>query len=503
MRPDTEEDTTRFHMGRIVARGAVVTMVGQGVRLLIQVLGFVLLSRLLEPQIFGLLAMVMVVVGVGEVVRDAGLSTAVIQATQVSPGQRSNLFWINAAVGVVLAGMLVLGAGVISDFYKQPALKEACLGLAFIFVLNGLSTQYRANLQRDLRFKALALTDVLAMFAGFCCAAGAALIGWGLWALITQYLVQAAVVLLMTLGFSRWIPALPSRNVEMRGLLRFGWTYAGTQMINYLSRNVDSIVIGRRFGAEVLGFYDRAYQLLTLPLNQINGPVTKVVFPVLSKMKDDQTGFDRLLLRGQSTLLQAVAFIFSFSCAFAYPMVELLLGKEWLASAGIFQLLAVSGVIQAAAFGTYWVFLARALNRANLLYTFSTKVLLVIFVLVGSHWGVTGVATGYSLATLLSWPIGLYWIHKISTAPVARMGLNSVRVIIAFAAAAFIASFATAAFPPIPTAMNLLVGACFYLAAVALFAVLFRSFRRDLQSVWNVRAFLTRGGTVPKENYHA
>ncbi|WP_371053301.1 lipopolysaccharide biosynthesis protein [Rhodococcus gordoniae] len=503
MQSDTEAGQTKAPMGRVVAHGAAVTMLGQGVRLLIQVLGFVLLSRLLDPQIFGLLAMVMVVVGVGEVVRDAGLSTAVIQATHVSHPQRSNLFWINAAVGVILAGALVAGAGMISEFYDQPALREACLGLALIFVLNGLSTQYRASLQRDLKFKALALTDVLAMLAGLCCAVGAALLGWGLWALITQYLVQAATVLVMTLGFSRWIPGLPTRKSDMGGLLRFGWTYAGTQMINYLSRNVDSIVIGRRFGAEILGLYDRAYQLLTLPLNQINGPVTKVIFPVLSKMKDDRSSFDRLLLRGQSTLLQAVAFIFSFACAFAYPIVEIVLGKEWLGSAQLFQLLAISGVIQAAAFGTYWVFLAKALNRSNLIYTFSTKALLVISVLVGSQWGVTGVAAGYSLATLVSWPIGLYWIHKISPTPVAKMAITSVRVILAYAVSALVALFATTVLPPVPNIVELLVGGCFYLAAVTVLAVLYRSFRRDLQSVWHVRTLLARGETVSKEADHA
>lgn len=498
MSSDIAGKSDRTAIGRVVARGAAVTMLGQIVRLAIQLLGFVVLSRLLDPQIFGLLAMVMVIVGIGEVVRDAGLSTAVIQATHVSQAQRSNLFWINTVVGFLLATTMIVASGAIASFYSQPALKEACLGLAIIFVLNGFSTQYRASLNRDLRFKALAITDVIAMFAGFCCAVAAALAGWGLWALIVQYIVQAAVILAMTLGFVRWVPGLPSRGAEMGGLLSFGWTFAATQMINYLSRNVDSILIGRRFGAEMLGLYDRAYQLLTLPLNQINGPVTKVVFPVLSKVKDDQKSFDQLLLRGQSTLLQAVAFIFSFACAFANPLIDIVLGPEWHGSATIFQILAISGVIQAAAFGTYWVFLARALNRANLAYTLSTKLLLVMCVIAGSNWGVLGVAAGYSLATLISWPVGLYWIHRISPAPVWKMAINSLRVIFVYATAAVGALLIASLIPHVAPIVDLIVGATAFLLIIALVAALLTPFRADLQSVWDVRNLLVRRGTVSK-----
>ncbi len=173
--------------------------------------------------------------------------------------------------------------------------------------MNGMSTQYRAALNRELRFTALAVSEVVSMGSGLIAGIGVAVAGFGVWALVVQQLVQAFAILAITVVCGRLVPGRPTLGADMKPLLTFGWNFGCTQLINYLSRNMDTIVIGRRFGTESLGFYNRAYQLLTLPLNQINGPATKVAFHVLSRISDDRRKYEQFLLRGQSAILHLVA----------------------------------------------------------------------------------------------------------------------------------------------------------------------------------------------------
>ncbi|MBM4496695.1 oligosaccharide flippase family protein [Rhodococcus hoagii] len=267
-------------MGSTAARGAVITMGGQGARMIIQTLGVVILSRLLEPSEFGLFAMVLVIVGIGEVLRDFGLSAAVIQAREITREQQSNLFWINTAIGCALCAVLVVCSGLVADFYGEPDLAKVAVVVSAVFVMNGMSTQYRAALNRELRFTALAVSEVVSMGLGLIAGIGVAVAGFGVWALVVQQLVQAFAILAITVVCGRWVPGRPTLGADMKPLLTFVMEFWMHSLINYLSRNIDTIVIGRRFGTESLGFYNRAYQLLTLPLNQINGPATKVAFPV-------------------------------------------------------------------------------------------------------------------------------------------------------------------------------------------------------------------------------
>lgn len=477
-------------LGSTAARGAVVTMGGQGARMIIQTLGVVILSRLLEPSEFGLFAMVLVIVGVGEVLRDFGLSAAVIQARDITREQQSNLFWINTAIGCALCAVLIVCSGVVADFYGEPQLAKVAVAVSAVFVLNGMSTQYRAALNRELRFTALAVSEVVSMGLGLIVGVGVAIAGYGVWALVAQQLVQALVILVMTVLCGRWIPGRPSLGADMKPLLTFGWNFGCTQLINYLSRNIDTIVIGRRFGTESLGFYNRAYQLLTLPLNQINGPATKVAFPVLSRISDDSRKYEQFLLRGQSAILHAVACGFSFAIALAGPLVVLILGDQWSASAEIFQALAISGIVQTAAFGTYWVFLSKGLSGANLRYTLATKSLLVASVLIGSIWGVLGVAVGYSVATILAWPIGLLWIRAVADAPVRAMAVNCVRTIAVYGVAATVASIAAGLYPG-SEFVDLLVGLGSYATVVAVVWFLYRPFRTDIEEIYDIRRLLS------------
>ncbi len=178
----------------------------------------------------------------------------------------------------------------------------------------------------------------------------------------------------------------------MKPLLAFGGGLVGAQLLNYASRNVDSIVIGKVFGAQSLGYYNRAFQLMLLPLNQINAPSTRVALPTLSRLQDQPARFGEFISFGQTVLLNIVSFVLGFSVAQATDVIAVALGPQWAPTVPLFQILAVAGFFQAAAFATYWVFLSQGLTTPYLWYTIWTRPFVIAAIVLGALWGVQGVA---------------------------------------------------------------------------------------------------------------
>jgi PST family polysaccharide transporter len=489
--PDVpEKPRSTAGLGRTAGRGASTTLVGQLIRIGVQLGGIVVLGRMLDPSDYGLVASVAAVIGVGEVLRNFGLSSAAIQVRDLSRHQKDNLFWINSLIGLALMLLAALCSPLIAALYGDDRLVLLTQVLAGTFLLNGLATQFRADLNRNLHFGALAGSEIGAQVGGLFIGIVMALNGFGYWALAGQQIGQGILTLLILVPITRWFPGRYHRDAPMRHLIMFGSNLAGTQLLGYASRNTDTIVIGATLGAGPLGLYNRAFQLLLLPLNQINGPSTRVALPVLARLQDDPPKYARFILLGQTIMLHAVTMVLAFSCAQALPIISIALGSRWLGSAPIFQILAIAGFFEAAAYATYWVFLSKGVTRQNLLFALTTRPLLVAFVLLGSLWGVYGVAAGYSLGVALIWPIGLFWISRVTDAPARAMFLAGVRAIVGYGFATAV-SWASVQWIPIALPFaRVALGGVALLAAIGVVMLIWPRFRRDVRSITQARSFL-------------
>ncbi|WP_395244569.1 lipopolysaccharide biosynthesis protein [Agromyces sp. MMS24-K17] len=489
-------DEHRRSLGASASRGAAVTLGAQLVRVLVQLAGIVVLARLLTPDDYGVLAMVLAIIGVGEVFRDFGLSAAAIQAREVTSAQRTNLFWINTGIGAVLAAAVCLASGPIAGFYGDPRLQPVALLLSTTFLLNGISTQFRADLNRRMRFLRLSSAEIIGQVAGLVAGIWLALAGAGYWALAWQQVVLALATQVALLGVTRWRPGLPRRGVPMAGFLKFGGNLVGAQLVTYASRNVDSIVIGSTLGASALGLYNRAYQLMLMPLNQINAPSTRVALPVLSRLQDSPARYAEFVGLGQTFMLNLIGAILAFGCAQAPAIILIALGDQWAGAVPIFQILAVAGFFQAASYATYWVFLSKGLTGAHLAYNLATRPIMIGLIIMGSWWGVLGVATAFTVSTALLWPIALWWAGRVSDAPVRMLGLNGLRALLVYGWAGAASFLATMALPEDAWAARIGVGLLAFLAALAA-ALIVPAFRSDVRRMASVRRFFRSGGSAP------
>ncbi|WP_022883456.1 lipopolysaccharide biosynthesis protein [Glaciibacter superstes] len=423
-------------LGTRAARGAAVTLAGQSARIGVQVVSVVVLARLLSPHDYGLLAMVLTVVGIGEIFRDFGLSSAAIQAPTLSRGQRDNLFWLNAGIGLVLSLIVFLSAPLIALLYGESELVPLTQLLSITFVINGLTTQYRADRNRTMKFTVLAVSDIAAAVIGLGCAVAAAVAGWEYWALAVQQLVQCVVGLVILVASARWLPHLPDRSAPMSGLLRYGGHLVGTQLIGYVSNNIDSVIIGTRFGAAQLGIYNRGFQLLMQPLGQVRSPTTRIALPVLSRLSDDRSRFGEFVVRGQQALGYTLVAGLGLVIAAAEPLTAILLGDQWTAVAPILRLLAIAGIFQTIAYVGYWIYLSRGLTADLFRYTLVTSAIKITCIVIGASFGIVGVAAGYALAPALAWPISLTWLSRRTDIPTRRLYAGAFRILLVVGVAA-------------------------------------------------------------------
>ena len=356
---------------RKAARGGLITLAGQAIKLALLLLNLVILGRLLTPLDFGLVAMVTAVVGVAELIRDFGITTASIQARSLSQRQKSNLFWTNSGLGLVLAGATALLSQPLADFYDDPRLSAITVAISGLFLLNGIQAQYQVELTRALRFKALTVTDVGSNAIALCVAVMAAVLGASYWSLILMQLTSACLLLLSRVIASKWFPQFPGRGGPIRAFLRYGGNLGVAQFVNYLSANGPSILIGYSFGPIALGSYSRASQIASLPVNQIFGPLTNVALTTLVRLTDNEK-FNRSIQILQ-LLLGYRSVGFSLAIVFSANIVSLILGDQWHDVSPLLQILAVGTTFQAATYVSYWVFLAKDRTATLLRYNLVTK----------------------------------------------------------------------------------------------------------------------------------
>jgi O-antigen/teichoic acid export membrane protein len=396
-------------LGRRSARGGAVTIGAQALKFIIGTGSTIVLARLLTPQDYGLIGMVVIITNFVGIFLYLGLSTATVRWKDLNHQQVSTLFWINMALSTALMLITVASAPLAVWFYHEPRLLgiTICFGISLIFY--GLVIQHEAILTRQMRFLTLAIIDFCSLFISLTAAIIAAKLGAGYWALVINQLVMSGVRVVAVWTVCRWRPSLPVRGSGVRSMLSYGGNITGFNLINYFARNLDNTLIGKFWGSYQLGLYSRAYQLLLLPMEQINGPFTAVAIPALSRVADSPERYRSAYLK----ILEKVAMLtmpgVAFMIATSDWLILLMLGPQWLATGRIFMLLGIAGIMQPVTKTSWWLFSTQGRTREMFHWGMIGGSIAIISILIGLPWGAIGVAAAYGLSDLcLSTPL-LFW----------------------------------------------------------------------------------------------
>ncbi|QKJ20277.1 lipopolysaccharide biosynthesis protein [Microbacterium hominis] len=384
------------------SRGIAVTMGGMWGKTLIQMAAIMLLGRLLSPEDFGLVAMVTAISGIIDLVRDFGLTGAIIQAREISERAWRSLFWLALGLGTLMGAILAACAPLIAVLYDEPQLVLITLVIAPSLIVNGLSMPLQARATRELRFAMLARIDVVSMVGGVIVAITAGLLGWGYWALILLVGTGIIVRLVMLWAAVRPSPGWPRIHRDVVPLVTRGGSIFGAELLNYIERNADTVIIGQQLGPAVLGQYSRAYALFLMPLQQLNGPIGRVALPVLSKLQDDADRYRRyirgaLLVIGYLTLPT-----YAILATISGPLFAILLGPGWDEAAMLFSILAIAGIAQGIGKVRGWLFITMGRSHQQLLYDLVARPLVVAGFVFGIWWGgIVGLTVTYGVLSAL------------------------------------------------------------------------------------------------------
>jgi PST family polysaccharide transporter len=476
-------DHLKGDLARRSARGGVVTVGAQVTKLMLQLGATALLARLLTPADFGVFAMVAVFTGFIARFRDLGLSAATVQRAEVDHSHASTLFWVNVAGGVTLMILGIAIAPLVASFYGMQALTAITIALSVTFLFAGISAQHIALLRRQMRFKALACVDVGSMACGITAAILIALYGGSYWALVGQAVVHAVAELALCTLLSGWRPGRWRMSQDVREMLRFGGTLTAAGIVNYFSRNFDNLVIGRFAGAAQLGVYSKAYALLLMPVQQINGPIAAVAIPAMARLQDQPAEYRRYYLK----VIQIIAYV-SMPLAvllgvLAEEVVLILLGPQWHEAARIFQILALFVVVQNVSVTTGWVM--QSLGRAKRLLKWQAihALVFVIACFIGVRWGAVGVAMVTTIQGLLAM-LPAMWVAYNGSPVTLRDVMRTIAKPVLIAAVLFVVTWSVHSLvqaQPVSLRVGAVLTAAACVAAIVLLAV--SAVRRDLHSM--------------------
>lgn len=382
-------------------RGGISTFASQGAKLILNIGSTIILARLLTPKDFGLIAMVTATTGFIMIFKDLGLSVATVQRTDINQSQLSTLFWINIAMSTFLALLTFSLAPVVAWFYSEPKLTVITYAFSITFILSGLTAQHQAILLRKMRLTTVAVIDVFSMLSGITVGIICSLTGFGYWSLVWMPIVTGAMNAVCIWIVSGWLPGKPVRNSGLRSLLTFGGYLTGFGFVNYFARNLDNILIGRYCGTQQLGLYSKAYSLLLLPIGQIVSPMTSVAIPVLSRLQNDPERYRLYYLTALKILSYFSMPLIVFLGVLSSDIIVLILGKQWLGAAKIFNILAMAAFFQPIVSTVGWIYVSLGKTRRLAAWGIISSILIIASFLIGLKWGAIGVATSYAIVSVI------------------------------------------------------------------------------------------------------
>ena len=411
------------------------------VKVSLQFLQLAVLARLLTPSDFGLMAMVMVVTGFAQSFADMGISNAIIHRQDATREQLSSLYWLNIFAGILVFLLIVASMPLIVNIYNEQRLYSLLFWASLIFLIIPFGQQFQILLQKELQFNRLANVEITATAIGSAVAIVSAIKGQGVFSLVWGQLslASAKTLLLMGSGWNKWRPDLRLRREDLKGYVRFGLFQMGERSVNYFSGQLDKLLIGALLGAQALGYYYVAYQLILRPFQLFNPILSRVAFPIFAKIQTDNKRLCEGYLELTSIIAMVLMPVYLGLIVLAEPLLTFLLGSGWDTSVSLLKVLAILGLLYS--LGNPLGSLLLAKGRAEIGFYLNV---LVMFLCAGAVWlgssmGLMGIAWALVIVTAAMSPIDI-WIRWrfVGMRPLAYIGAISPFLLFTCIVAAFI-----------------------------------------------------------------
>lgn len=380
-------------------------MGARGAQILLNFAAVVVLARLLRPEDFGVLALVLPLTILYRTIANGGLQNSVMHEEALDHEKTTALFWSASAVNLVFAIVFMSAGPLLAWLYEDSRATGVALIWAPVLFLATLSAVHEGLLKRQLRFGGLLFAHLTGILLGIIVAIAAAVLGAGYWALLLQVIVADLFRTVAVWRLCEWRPSLRFSRDALRaaGPVRRYWRdLAAARFLNWLAQHPDRILVGRVGGTAMLGLYDSGRRWAFYPFFELFMALSDVAVATFSRVAGDAERFRAVVRRGLLPMfalpLPAIAFIF----VEARDAVLLLLGQQWLGAVPFVRLMCLASFFGGLSRVTQWFYLARGETDRQLRWaTLVQTPVMLVSVLVGSRWGAIGVAAGFATGNAL------------------------------------------------------------------------------------------------------
>ncbi|CAN5623788.1 lipopolysaccharide biosynthesis protein [soil metagenome] len=415
-----EHGTDNQNLQRRVTRGVGWTIADNWGRQLLNLLVFIIIARLLLPEEFGLVALAMVFVVLAQLFVDQGLGDAIVQRRQVAREHIDTAFAAAMLLGSVLTVTGFLVAGPIGGLLGEPRLGPLLSVLSLTFVMTAAGAIPMALLQRELRFRSLALRTLFSISVGGMVGIAMAYMGYGAWALVGQQLTAAAVSVVALWLASPWRPGLQFSRTAFRELFGFGVNVVGSDLMHYLTRYTDNFLIGVFRSTQELGIYAVGYRILDSTNSLLIGIARKIAFPGLSRLQGDPERTKRAYFR--LTRLSAAIILPAYTglALIAPELIRLVFGAQWVDSGPVAAVLFLVGPTFAVQGFAGALLMAAGRPDIVLRFRFINMLLTVIGFTIAVPFGILAMAASFVIRGYLMLPVQLYYQRVYAGIPIGE-----------------------------------------------------------------------------------
>lgn len=371
----------------------------------------IILARLLLPDHFGLLGMVIVFITISTIVIDSGFSQALIRDKNTTQLDYTTVFYFNLFISFCAYGLLFVFAPSISDFYSEPRLVTIIRVISLVLIVNSLGIIQRVKIIKKIDFKTLTKINVFSVAISGGITITMALLGYGVWSLVMNMILAALVQTILLWFYNKWIPSLSFSYQSFTKYFGFGSKLLVSSLIDTFYNNIFYVIIGKVFSTTQLGYYSNAVKFRDLAALSISTAVERVSYPVLSSIQDD----DIRLKLGFKKVIKTTAFVYfpimAGLAAVAFPLFGLVIGDKWLPSVVYFQLLCIAGMLYPIHLLNLTILQVKGRSDLFLVIEVVKKVILTVLILFAltMKLGIIGLIMAALLNSFLSFFVNSYF----------------------------------------------------------------------------------------------
>lgn len=355
-----------------------------------QFIGFIItlvLARLLTPNEFGLASLVMVVNLIGQIFIDAGISSGLIRKKELNDSELSSFFYLNILIGILLMLLVFLTSSFIAGLFESENLAPLLQLSSLQFFISSLGLMPLVFLRRDINFRFLSQLDVGVNISSGIITIILAFLGFGVYSLIFRSIISGVTNVFFLWRKTSWRPSWIFSYKSIKPTLNYSTGILGLEIVNTVSSNFSTILIGKVFSVSTIGIYNRAANTRGLILKNFGPLFNKVFFPVLSKIQDDEVRLQSYYLKAIQMVSLLVVFCMSILFIFSDTLIYYLYGAQWMESAPMLKILCLAGVVLPISSINLNLFMVKGKSRFLMSYELGKHILSAIIMVISINFG--------------------------------------------------------------------------------------------------------------------